>query len=143
LSFHFLLPASSSFTFFLLASSPYFFECSLQLKVSIRKVKLSSSIPVVPQASQTAVVFYQFFKFNCLMYFRTSQTSIVFFQFPSSIVRCTFGLLRLHFFLRFLSSSTILFRSFICLSTSKVLSQSISLSTKYLVIFDFKLLIKR
>jgi hypothetical protein len=48
----------------------------LQLEVSIRKLKLSGSIAVVLQASQTAVFFYHL---------------------SSSIVSCTSGLLRLQF----------------------------------------------
>jgi hypothetical protein len=75
LSFHFLLPASSSFTSFLPETSSCIFGSSLPLEVSIRKLKLSISIAVVLQASQTAVVFYQL---------------------SSSTVSCTSGLLRLH-----------------------------------------------
>jgi hypothetical protein len=52
------LPASSSFTSFLLEISSLFFGYYLQLKVSIRNLKLSRSIAVVLQASQTAAVFY-------------------------------------------------------------------------------------
>jgi hypothetical protein len=38
----------------------YFFEYSLQLEVFVRKLKQSNSIAVVIQASQTAVVLYDF-----------------------------------------------------------------------------------
>jgi hypothetical protein len=68
------LPVSSSFTSFLPASSSCISGYFLPLEVSIRKLKLSSSIVAVLQASQTQVVFYQL---------------------SSSIVSCTSGLLRL------------------------------------------------
>jgi hypothetical protein len=55
----FALPSSYSFTSFLLVTSSSFFGCSFQLEVFIRKLKLSSSIAVVLQPSQTAVFFYQ------------------------------------------------------------------------------------
>jgi hypothetical protein len=58
LNFHFLLPASSSFTSFLPASSFCIFGSSLPLEVSIRKLKLSSSI---------IAVFQDFSDFNCLL----------------------------------------------------------------------------
>jgi hypothetical protein len=74
LSFHFLLPSSSSFTSFLPERSSCIFGNSLPLEVSIRKLKLSSSIAVILQVSQTAVVLYQL---------------------SNSIVSCTSGLLRL------------------------------------------------
>jgi hypothetical protein len=70
----FPLPISSPFTSFLPASYSCIFVYSLPLEVSIRKLKLSSSIVAVLQASQTAVVFYHL---------------------SSSIVSCTSGLLRL------------------------------------------------
>jgi hypothetical protein len=57
---YFPLPASSSFVSFLLATYSCIFDNSLQLEEFIRKPKLSSSIAVVIQASQTAVVFYKF-----------------------------------------------------------------------------------
>jgi hypothetical protein len=53
----FPLSASSSL---LLATFSCFFVYSLPLEVSIRKLKLSSSIAVVLQASQSAVVFCHF-----------------------------------------------------------------------------------
>jgi hypothetical protein len=73
----FPLPASSSFNSFasfFLAISFCFFVYSLQSEVSIRNLKLSSSIAVVFQASKTELVFYQL---------------------SSSIDSCTSGLLRL------------------------------------------------
>jgi hypothetical protein len=86
LSFYFLLPSSSSFTSFLPASSSCIFGYYLQKELSIRKLKLSSSIAVVLQASQTAIVFYQL---------------------SSSIVSCTFGLLRLQLSSSIFSSSIV------------------------------------
>jgi hypothetical protein len=94
LSFHFLLSASSYFISFFLETSSCFFGCSLQLEVSIRNLMLSSSIAVVPQASQTAVVFYHLsssiFSSNLgLLRLQLSSTNI-----SSSIVSCTSGLIR-------------------------------------------------
>jgi hypothetical protein len=60
LSLHFLLPAPSSFTSFLPVSSSCIFGYSLLLEVSIRKLKLSSSIVAVLQ---------DFSGFNCLLRF--------------------------------------------------------------------------
>jgi hypothetical protein len=65
----FLLPEFSSSTTFLLEKSCSFFGCSMQLEVSTRKLKMSSSIAVVLQASQTVVVFYHF-KFQLLALFQ-------------------------------------------------------------------------
>jgi hypothetical protein len=47
------------------------------------------------------------FKLNSYLYFRTSQASIVFYQIPSSIVSCTFGLLRLQLSSSIFSSSIV------------------------------------
>jgi hypothetical protein len=106
----FLLPASCPF---LPTTSSYIFGYSLPLEVSIRKLKMSSSIAVVLQASQASIVSYQL---------------------PSSIVSCTSELLSLqlsssifsssivtippdyagyNYFLFFSSSMVVFFRSFI------------------------------
>jgi hypothetical protein len=70
----FPLPVFSCFTSFFFSTSSCIFGYSLPSEVSIRKLKLSSSIAVVLQASQTAVVFYHL---------------------SSSIVSCTSGHLML------------------------------------------------
>jgi hypothetical protein len=136
----FPLPDSSSCTSFLPATSYYFFGNSLQLKVSTRKLKLSSSIAVVLQASQSAVIFYQF-KVQLLAVLQEFSGYNLFLPFSSSIVtvlqdfsgnngllpifkfncNCTSGLLRLQLFLLF-SSSKFILRSLICLSTSNYLA---------------------
>jgi hypothetical protein len=131
----FLLPASYFFDFFLLETSSCFLGCSLQLEVFVRKLKLSTSIAVVLQASQTAVVFYRFS--SSIISCRTSQPKIVMYHLSSSIVTVILGysgynfllpifqvqLLAVlqdfsgyNFFLYFLQFS---FWRFICLSTSK------------------------
>jgi hypothetical protein len=88
LSFNFLLTDSSTFTSFLSETSSCIFGYSLPLEVSIRKLKLSSLIAVVLQASQTAVVFYNL---------------------SSSIVSCTSGFFRLQ--LSFTNYQTVKFNS--------------------------------
>jgi hypothetical protein len=97
----FPLHFSSSFTFFFLATSYFFFGFFMLFDLVIRKLKLPSSIAVILQASQTAVVFYQFqvhllavlqvfsgyncllpfFKFDFWLYFKNSQATILSYQF--------------------------------------------------------------
>jgi hypothetical protein len=94
LSFHFLIPVSFSFTYFLPATSSCIFGYSLQWEVSIRKLNLSSSIAIVLQTSQTIVIYYKF-QVQLQLYFRYSQTAFVFFHFSISNVICISGLSRL------------------------------------------------
>jgi hypothetical protein len=113
LSFHFLLPAASSFTSFLPAISSYIFGYSLPLEASIRKLKLSSSIAVVLQASQTEVVFYHL---SSSIVSGTSE--LLSLQLPSSIFSSSIVTVPpdyagYNYFLFFSSSMVVFFRSFI------------------------------
>jgi hypothetical protein len=111
----FPLPASSSFTSFLPVTSSCIFGCSLQLEVSIRKLKLSSSIAVVLQASQTAVVFYQLSS-SIVIYtsglLRLQLTSSIFSSLITTVLLDYSGC---HCFLQFFIISKFTFAAFVVL----------------------------
>jgi hypothetical protein len=72
----------SFFLYFFLSLDFFFFECSLQSEELFRKLRLSSSIAVALQASQTAIIFYQFsYLIVCCI------SALIRLQFSSTIVQ--------------------------------------------------------